>query len=77
MALDPSREGPESPVGRFDYSETHFFANALGKTTPKLVSLPKKAQNPPCAMQCIAGKAGVLPGRPTSGVAVAGREALV
>ena len=26
MALDPSREGPESPVGRFDYSETHFSA---------------------------------------------------
>ena len=26
MALDPSREGPEGPVGRFDYSETHFSA---------------------------------------------------
>ena len=77
MALDPSREGPEGPVGRFDYSETHFSANALGKTTPKLVSLPKKAQDPPCAMPRIAGKAGVLPGRPTSGVAVAGREAIV
>ena len=77
MALDPSREGLESPVGRFDYSETHFSANALGKATPKLVSLPKKAQNPSCAMPHIAGKAGVLPGRPTSGVAVAGREALV
>ena len=77
MALDPSREGPEGPVGPFDYSETRFSANPLGKTTPKLVSLPKKAQNPACAMPHIAGKAGVLPGRPTSGVVVAGREALV
>ena len=42
MALDPSREGSEGPAGRSDYSETHFSANALGKTTPKRVFLPKK-----------------------------------
>ena len=26
MALDPSKEGPEGPVERFDYSEAHFSA---------------------------------------------------
>ena len=76
MALDPSREGPEGPVGRFDYSETHFAANALGKTTPKLVSLPKKAQNPPCVLPRVNGRAGAHLGRPASGTVVMGRKAL-
>ena len=42
MVLDPSREGSEGPTGRSDYSEIHFSANALGKTTPKRVFLPTK-----------------------------------
>ena len=36
-------KGPEARGKRFDYSETRLSAHGLVKTTPKLISLPRRA----------------------------------
>ena len=69
-----SRLKPRNPPERshgtlrecFDYSETHLSANGLGKTAPKLVSLPKRPRNRLTSRRASPGKAGPRSGRPAS-----------
>ena len=57
---------------RFGYSETHLSANGLGKTAPKLVSLPKRPRNRLTSRRASPGKAGTRCRRPASKAAAAG-----
>ena len=66
----PPERGHGTREGRFDYSETRLSANGTGKTTPKLVSLPKRPWNRPTPHRAPSDKAGARTRRPASKAAV-------
>ena len=66
------RKGREAHRERFDYSETRLSANALGKTAPKLVSLPKSPRTNLAPRLASPGKVGIRPGQPVSEAVAAG-----